>query len=289
MPAKLVTIYKTAEEIPEGFADLYSERNGQFELTGIEGVKTQGDIDRVQEALRKEKTDHKAVRDRLLKFGELDPDVIPAQLEELTSAKAQLEAFTKDGKLDETKLEPIIEARIKRATGPLERDKSQLQRDLDAARKATEVAAAEVTGLKSTIVMTTVERTIRDAALAAKVVPTAIDDAVLNAMRVFEVTEAGRVLTKDNVDAMPGIEPKEWFKDQQDKKPHWWPQSVGGNSRGGGPGGGGLRAENPWSEEGWNLTAQGQVVKTMGPEKAAALAQQVGSKIGDTHPVKRAA
>ena len=286
--AKLVTIYKTAEEIPEGFADLYSERNGQFELTGIENVKTQGDIDRVQEALRKEKADHKAAKDRLSKFGELDPEVIPVQLEELASAKAQLEAFTKDGKLDETKLEPIIEARIKRATGPLERDKSQLQRDLETARKATEMAAAEVVGLRGTITMTTVERSIRDAALAAKVVPTAVDDAVLNAMRVFEVTEAGRVLTRDNVDAMPGIEPKEWFKDQQDKKPHWWPQSVGGGSRGSGSGGGTLRSENPWSDSpgAWNLTKQGQIVKTMGVEKAAALAAQVGAKLGDTRPQK---
>lgn len=288
MAAKLITIYKTAEEIPEGFADLYTERNGQFELSGIEGVKTQGDIDRLQEAIRKEKTDHKAVRDRLLKFGDLDPDLIPAQLEELTSAQAQLEAFTKDGKLDETKLEPIIEARIKRATGPLERQTSQLQRDLDAARKATEMSAAEVTGLKSTITMTTVERSIRDAALAAKVVPTAVDDAVLNAMRVFEVTETGRVLTRDNVDAMPGIEPKEWFKDQQDKKPHWWPTSVGGGSRGSGSGGGSIRSENPWSAEGWNVTKQGQVFKDMGAEKAGALAAQVGSKIGDTKPARAA-
>jgi hypothetical protein len=108
-------------------------------------------------------------------------------------------------------------------------------------------------------------------------------------MRVFEVTDAGRVLTRDNVDAMPGIEPKEWFKDQQDKKPHWWPQSLGGNSRGGGSGGGTLRSENPWSAEGWNLTRQGQAVKTMGLEKAAALAAQVGSKMGDTKPVPRAA
>ena len=36
MPAKLKTIYEKEEEIPEGYTDLYLERNGKFELTGIE-------------------------------------------------------------------------------------------------------------------------------------------------------------------------------------------------------------------------------------------------------------
>jgi len=43
----LEAIHKTLEEIPEQYRDLYSERNGQFELTGISGVKTQADVDRL--------------------------------------------------------------------------------------------------------------------------------------------------------------------------------------------------------------------------------------------------
>ena len=32
---KLKTIYDKAEEIPEGYAELYAEKNGKFELTQI--------------------------------------------------------------------------------------------------------------------------------------------------------------------------------------------------------------------------------------------------------------
>src|SRR4051812_33728781 len=81
MPVKLKTIYEKAEDIPEGFNELYLERNGKFELTGIEGVKTQADVERVQDALRKEKELHKAAKSALEKWGDLDPAEIPAKLE----------------------------------------------------------------------------------------------------------------------------------------------------------------------------------------------------------------
>jgi hypothetical protein len=41
---------------------------------------------------------------------------------------------------------------------------------------------------------------------------------------------------------------------------------------------------SPWSAEGWSITNQGEVVKRLGLEKAAAMAAQAGSKIGATHP-----
>jgi hypothetical protein len=42
--------------------------------------------------------------------------------------------------------------------------------------------------------------------------------------------------------------------------------------------------ENPWSREGFNLTRQGQLVRAMGLEKAAAMARAAGSYIGATKP-----
>ena len=92
MPVKLKTIYDKQEEIPEGFGELYAERNGKFELTAVEGVKTQADIDRVQTALVKERADHKAVKDKLVAFGDVDPATLPVMQEELAEAKAKLEA-----------------------------------------------------------------------------------------------------------------------------------------------------------------------------------------------------
>ena len=35
----LKTIYDNEEDIPEGFKELYTEKNGKWELTGVQGVK----------------------------------------------------------------------------------------------------------------------------------------------------------------------------------------------------------------------------------------------------------
>lgn len=283
---RLKTIYDTAEEIPEGYADLYTERNGRWELTGVEGVKTQADIDRVQTALVKERNDHKIAKEALKAFEGFDPEAITEQAHKLEEVTAQLEAINKDGRVDEAKLEPIIAARIKQAVAPLERDKQNLERQLDAQKKTVMEKDGEVITLRTSITTGEIERNIRDAAAEAKVIPSATFDAVRYGRDVFEKTEDGRIITKDVHGVVPGLTPKEWFKDMMDKAPHWWPASVGGGSQGGSGGGRGTYggANNPWSKEGWNMTKQGQLVRQLGETKAGEIAAQAGSKIGDTKP-----
>lgn len=281
---RLKTIYDTEEEIPEGYADLYTERNGKWELTGIEGVKTQADVERVQEALRKEKVEHKATKAALIPFEGLDPEEILTTQTKLEEATAQLEAINKDGRIDETKLEPIIAARIKQAVAPLERDKTNLERQLDGQRKLVTEKDGEVVNLRTSITTDSIERTVREAAVLAKVQATALDDVALRALKIFEKTDDGRVITKDVPGTVPGLTPKEWLKDMEDKAPHWWPASVGGGSQGSNSGRGGsyAGANNPWSKEGWNITKQGVLVKTLGIAKAEEIAALVGSKVGST-------
>jgi len=286
----LKTIYDTAEDIPEGYADLYTERNGKWELTGIQGVKTQADVERVQEALRKEKADHKATKTALASFDGVDAEAFHAQANELETVKAQLEAINKDGHLDQEKLEPIIAARVKQAVAPLERDKSNLERQLDAQKKLVMEKDGEVTNLKGSITMDSIERTVRDAAVAEKVQVTALDDVVLRGSRIFEKTEDGRIITKDVPGTVPGLTPKEWLRDMVEKAPHWWPASVGGGSGGGGgPKGTYGGSNNPWSKAGWNMTKQGALVRQLGEVKAGEIAAQAGSFIGATKPAADAA
>jgi hypothetical protein len=47
------------------------------------------------------------------------------------------------------------------------------------------------------------------------------------------------------------------------------------------------RKNNPWHRGAWNITRQGQIVKAMGPEKAAQIAAAVGCKLGDVRPNPR--
>lgn len=280
---KLKTSYDTADEIPEGYADLYTERDGVFVLTGIEGVKAQSDIDRLTDSLKKERSDHKATREKLAAFAGLDPTEVHEKLEEATSLAEQLEAVKKAGGVfDEEKLAPVIEARVRQATAPLERQVAQAQRKLEEKDKLVASHELEVGTLKSSIVNDRIERTIRDVAVAEKVIAPAIGDVVLNARGIFEQDESGRVITKDIDGVTPGLSPKEWLKDQQENRPHWWPVSAGGGARG--AGGGGSAGPNPWSKDGWNITAQGAYVNANGIEKATQMADRAGVKIGATKP-----
>jgi hypothetical protein len=279
---KLKTIYDTPEEIPEGFVDLYAERGGKMELVGIEGVRTQGDVDRVQEALKKERTDHRVSKEQLLRFADINPDEVHEKLDQFDSMKAQLEAFTKDGKIDETKLEPVIQSRVKAALGPVERNAAQLARALEDQKKLTVDALKVGDDLKSTLKRGSVERAIRDEAVKLKLIPTAVDDAIMAGLDVLDVADDGAIVTKERPGVVPGIGAGDWLKDMQDKRPHWWPQSQGGGAGAGGRGGIPNRADNPWSKEGWNLTKQGQLVR-QDAAKAAEIAKSVGSSIGATH------
>jgi hypothetical protein len=287
MPVKLKTIYENQEEIPEGFGELYAERNGKFELTAVEGVKTQADIDRVNDALKKERNDHKVVREKLQAFGEIDPSTLPVLQEELAEAKARLDNLTAEGKLDETKVQAQIDAAVNRAVGPVNREKESLTRQLETTKKIVADKETEITAVKQEQLQERVRTTLRDAIIAAKVVPTAIDDAVLVGERMFELVD-GKLVTKNENGMTPGLNPKEWAKDMEEKRPHWFPTSVGGGAPGGRGGSSSLK-ENPWSVEGWNLTKQGQAVKELGEEKAAQLAARAGSKLGATRATKNAA
>jgi hypothetical protein len=286
--AKLKAIYDTEDDVPEAVRDYYIERNGKFELQA-EGVKTEADVTRVQTALTKEKTEHKATKEKLALFGDLDPTTIPGQLEELATVKTQLDAAIKDGKIDPEKQAAAQEAAIKRALGPVEREKTQLQRDLDAARKTAAEKEAEVAALNNSIKRGKIEGALRDAAGAAKIVPYAVNDALRAGVDVFEIAEDGRILTRDNVTGVtPGIEPKDWFKDQQEVAPHWWPASQGGGA-GGGRGGVGGMSDNPWTAANWNITKQGAFVRQHGEAKAQEAAKAAGVTLGATKPAAKAA
>lgn len=280
---KLKTVYEKQEDIPEGYGELYVEKSGKWELTAIEGVKTQADIDRLNAALAKERNDHKAAKEKLQKFGEVDPDSIPVMQEQLNEANARLATLTAEGKIDESKLQERINAAVTSAVGPIQRDKQALERKLEAEAKAKEAEAQKVAALENSIKQERIRNTIRDAAIAAKVLPTAIDDAVLVGERMFDFTDDGRLITKNDAGVTPGLDPKEWAKDMMEKRPHWWPASVGGGSRGAG-GSPSTGKDNPWSAEGWNVTRQGQVLREQGVAKAGEMAARVGSKVGATRP-----
>ena len=272
----LKAIYDKKEDIPAEFLSLYSERGGKWELTGVEGVKTQADIDRLTEANRKEKNDHAETKAKLRSFDGLDPEAVRTSLAEVD----ELRIRASKGDTSEEQLTKLVEARLAQKLGPV-------QRELDSTKKALEAKDAENGTLKGTITKGTIERALRDAATTLKCVPAAIDDICMHAERVFEVASDGAVLIKDNAGYVPGLKPHEWLGEMASKRAHWWPANEGGGAGGskGGPGGG----VNHWAEGSFNMTAQGQYIKEHGAEKAEAMAKAAGSFVGATAPARKSA
>ena len=84
----LKAILDSLEGVEPHFQSLYTERNGKYELTGIEGVKTQANIDRLQTALTKERNNHKTLKDRFATFGDRKPEDIISALDRIPELEA---------------------------------------------------------------------------------------------------------------------------------------------------------------------------------------------------------
>lgn len=273
---KLKLSYNSQEDIPNGYEALYTEKDGKWVLTGIEGMKTQEDITRLSESLRKEREDHKKVKDILAKLGgpDLDADALVEKLDEYEELKLRVESG-EGGKIDDKKVEELVEQRVQRRLAPVERERDRLK------TRNTELENENGT-LKGTITRGTVESELRRHATEGKVVTSALDDILDIGANIFEVAEDGAVVTKQGLRNVPaGVTPDVWLSDMKEKRPHWWPASQGGGA--GGSGGGNGTGVNPWTKDNWSIEAQAQLVRT-DPGKADRLAKAAGVHVGAMSP-----
>ena len=239
--------YDKEDDVPDAHKELYTERDGKWVLTGVEGGGYDN-INRVTEALRKEKNDHKLTKDKYSKLNGKDID----QLLERDGEYEELKLRAEGKGLDEEKLEQMVGIRVKQKMAPLERENTELKSKL-----AT--SEGEVNTLRGEKTSNTIKSHIRKAASKLKATDTALEDIEILGERLFEIDDTGRVVAKDNVGVTPGIDVEMWLGDQREKRPHWFPGNVGGGAGGGrGQQGGGA---NPWSHDGWNLTEQGKIIK----------------------------
>lgn len=265
---ELELTYDDETAIPEGFKDLYTERDGKWHFTAIKMPNTST----LETTLRKVRADLKAANEKLAKLKDIDPDTIHDQLSELEELRVQVEAG--GGKPDDAKVAQLVEAQVTRRTAKLQRENEDLK------SKLTE-AESRVSELETGIKRGKITEAARAAAAKAKIVPEAIDDVILYAERLFEVGDDGSVTARDGVGVTPGIDIDAWLIDRQKDRPHWFPRSTGGGGKGSDGRGGG---PNPWTKGGWNLTEQGRIIKERGREVADQMAKAAGSSVGATKP-----
>lgn len=264
--------YTTLEEIPEIYRELYTQQQDQWVLTGIDGFDTHtaDNVTRLEETLRKEKEDHRQTKARVAEFRDLKADEVFLKLDELDVLKAQVgEQKTPE------QLQKQIEAHLAQATGPL-------QRELDKLRQELADREALVVTLQSEKRQNIIRTQLQAAAAEAKMLPEAVEDFLVLGERLCEVTDDGRVITRDQVGVTPGLVPLDLARELQPKKPHWWQLSQGGGAVGTQLATG--IAENPWSKAHWNLTKQGEFILKHGEERASQVARSVGSSIDAIEP-----
>lgn len=267
---KLKYKYAKAEDIPEGFESLYTEKGGEFVLTGVEGIKTQEDTDRLQRSLTAERTAHKATKDAFKVLDGMDLEDVVSKLDRFD----ELEALA--GGKDTKDVDAIVETRIKSRLAPLERERDTLK------AKASELEV-KVNEFETQGKTRTVHDTVRQAAAKLNILPSAIEDALMLADRNLVVGEDGTVVVKEGARGFTqSVDVDTWLTEVREARAHWWPASEGGGAGGGNTGTGGA---NPWSKAGWNMTQQGALYKE-NPTKAQNLAKSAGTTIGGPKPEK---
>lgn len=271
---KLKATLDNLDNLDEPFHQLYTEKDGKFVLTGVEGIKTQADVDKVSRSLAQEKEAHKKTKEKLAPFNDYldDIDGTIAKLDEYDTLKTAA-----SGKVDDAKLAELVEARLKPERVKWDREKSTLISERDQLKAANgELTARDKRRL--------IHDAVRAAAVKTKMLDTAVDDALMMAERVMEVTDEGTIQTKDGVGVTPGLDAHTWITEVQPKRPHWWPASVGGGAKGSGGGGG--FANNPWTAEHWNMTEQGRIYNE-DAAKAERMAKSAGTEIGGRKPAPK--
>lgn len=265
---KLRAMYTDENEIPSGFRELYEEQDGKFVLRrdAIEGVKTQADLDRVNDTLKKERKARADAESKLKRFealGDRDPDELLRTLDEVESLRTQVGAG--DAKSEEA-IQKRIAAEVAKATNPL-------QRELDKFKGEAETHRKRADELDGRIRRSTLEAELTKAATGLKVRGEALED-ILRYQDLFEVADDGRVITKAELKGVSaGLDPQGWLSERRQDRPHWWPDSVGGGATGGS--GGPNQSGNPFAKTSPNLTKASQLIQA-DRSKAEAYARAAG-------------
>jgi hypothetical protein len=278
---ELELTYDTMAEVPDGYAGLYEEKDGKAVLTKIKGLggmrSATESVTRLEAALSKERGEHRETKASLGKWKDLGKEV--DEMHTILDRLPGLEAAAK-GKLEGEEFDKAVEARV---AGELRTKLGPLERELKSAKTTLEEVTGERDALQGNIRTRTIRDAVVESAAKAKVIPAALDDVALLASTQLQVDDDGVVRTTDRFPGGAGMAVGDWLTELQPQRPHWWPESEGGGSKGAGaPRAGGGR--NPWSRDAWNVTEQGRYEKEHGLDAAKKMAKAAGVDVYATEP-----
>lgn len=267
---KLKAVYKSLDEIPEQYRDLYSEvKPGSFELSEVEGIKTVEDVKRVTDALNKNREEIKELKVKYVTpWGDRDPAVELPRLDKLPELEETVKTLKEGSKFDETKVEGIVQARISAVRGPLDSQLKKAQQELEASN-------ARINNYERADKTRRIHDVVREVAAKANLdkstFATPESALMLLAERHLEVTAEGTVVTRDGSGVIPGLLPDVWINEITEKHSYLRAPSAGGGAAGSGATG--HSGPNPFDKgSNFNLTAQGRLTRE-NPKLAEQLAK----------------
>jgi hypothetical protein len=281
MPLESVIADKAT--IPQGLETYYIEKDGKFVLD-VTGMKTQVDFDAYAEALKKRFTDSAADLAKA-NGGNLSREDIFAHVDEALKKGFEQHGAKPNGNDGEGGTGGEGGGDISARLHDLERDAAS---NKDQIAKLTQERDDALGKSRDT----TIRNTLSEAATKAGATPDGVRNLVTLTEPNFEITQDGTVVTKlDAKSGTPNQSADDFFANAARQKEFrmFWPASQGAGAdndgTGGGGGGGDLGAGNPWSKAGWNMTKQGQMVKSNRVE-ADRLMAAAGVKLGATVAIR---
>lgn len=253
--------YKEQSEIPQGFEALYTLKNDVYMLTGIDGLKTIDDVNKLQSSLNKERTDHKATKELLRTYTAFgDVDTLQKTFDELEELRI---LSSNDGDLEKIvaqKTDALVRVHAKQIANK-ESEISNLTKQLD--------------DLKATVKQSEINRTLSDLALKSGISQAAIEDVVNLHGSKFEFDSNGDLVVNSDDPNYAGLDANSWFEQMKEVKSYWWPMSQGGGATGSN---GSTVVNNPFAAKTLNITEQMNLIKN-DPAKAKNLAKLEGIEL----------
>lgn len=254
----LKSIYESADQIPEAVKEHYSEQSdGSYKLQLEGGVKTQGDIQRIQKTLEKEREQRQELQQRLSNVpNDFDAD----KWERLKHIDP--ENMNGDGK-DESKIRNEVIDEYKPKIRELEQKLEEKENKF-----------------KNTLKRDAVQSALIEAGVTNKI---RLEDATDRIMRSRDI-EVQEAEDGDTYKVLAGSlrDPvEEFISDWANTEEGKYYVSAGNNSGGGsnnnGPSDSGAD-ENPWAEGSINYTKQAQIIR-QDKERAKKMANEAGKKL----------
>lgn len=276
----LKAVLEKLEDVEEGFREHYKEQ------TNPKGVKEYVlDLEGPTDALpivKSVKSEAFTARNKMKEFETkynglkvfegMDAEEVRTKLDRIE----ELEAAA-GGKLDDAAINKLVDGRLKSKLAPVERERDTL-------KQTNLTLQQEIDGFRTQNRMRSLADQVRTAATKEKMLPEAIDDAIILAERIMEVGEDGVAVVKEKTQFTQGLDVVSWLQDVKSKRAHWWGPSAGGGARGGQ--GGSHSGPNPWSGEHWNMTEQNKVYN-QDKKKAESMAAAAGTSIGGKRPAAK--